>query len=109
MTAFQAEGVTENSLSFLVPAGLMLRYGVELGRRWGLSFHLEAGPAVLLMSTESQGVLGKVVPFVRSGAAAELALGRKASLGLEAAYEVYFEFPYLIMGFAPGLCFSLRL
>jgi hypothetical protein len=31
------------------------------------------------------------------------------SLGLEAAYEVYFESPYLIMGFAPGLYLCWRL
>ena len=61
------------------------------------------------MGTDSLGALTKVLPYVRSGVGWELALGRTASLGLEAAYEVYFETPYLIMGVAPGLCFSWRL
>jgi len=108
-TVFQAQGVTEESLGFLVPLGVSLRYSLELGERWGLLFHLGAGPALLAMGTESQGALAKVLPFVRSGVGAELALGRRVSLGLEAAYEVYFETPYLIMGFAPGLCFSWRM
>ena len=109
VTVFQAQGVTEESLGFLVPLGVSLRYSLELGERWGLLFHLGAGPALLAMGTESQGALAKVLPFVRSGVGAELALGRRVSLGLEAAYEVYFETPYLIMGFAPGLCFSWRM
>ena len=61
------------------------------------------------MGTDSLGALAKMLPYVRSGVGAELALGRTVSLGLEAAYEVYFESPYLIMGFAPGLCLSWRL
>ena len=109
VTAFQAQGATESSLGFLIPVGLSLRYSLELGRRWGLLFHLGGGPALLLMGTDSLGALTKVLPYVRSGVGAELALGRSMGLGLEAAYEVYFESPYLIMGFAPGLCLSWRL
>ena len=109
VTAFQAQGATESSLSFLAPLGVSVRYGLELGQRWGLLFHVGAGPAFLLMDTGSLGTLVKVLPFVRSGVGCELALGRTASLGLEAAYEVYFETPYLIMGFTPGLILSWRL
>jgi hypothetical protein len=109
VTAFQAEGTSESGLGFLVPLGLSLRYSLELGRRWGLLFHLGGGVALLVMSTASTGGLAKPLPFVRSGVGAELALGRKMSVGLEAAYEVYFESPYLIMGFAPGLGLSWRL
>jgi hypothetical protein len=109
VTVFQAQGATEESLGFLVPVGLSLRYGLELGKHWGLLFHLGAGMALLAMSTDSLGTLAKPLPYVRSGVGAELALGRRVSLGLEVAYEVYFETPYLIMGFVPGLIFSLRL
>jgi hypothetical protein len=109
VTAFQAQGASESSLNFLIPFGLSLRYSLELGRRWGLSFQLGGGAAVLVMGTDSLGDLAKLLPYVRSGVGAELALGRSMSLGLEAAYEVYFESPYLIMGFSPGLCLSWRL
>ncbi len=109
VTAFQAQGASESGLGFLVPLGLSLRYSLELGRRWGLLFHLGGGAAVLVMGTDSLGELAKLLPYVRSGVGAELALGRRMSVGLEAAYEVYFESPYLIMGFAPGLGLSWRL
>ncbi len=109
VTAFQAQGATESSLGFLVPVGLSLRYSLELGRRWAVLFQLGGGAALLLLGTDSQGSLAKMLPYVRSGIGAELALGRRLGLGLEAAYEVYFERPYLIMGFAPGLCLNWRL
>ncbi len=109
VTAFQAQGASESGLGFLVPLGLSLRYSLELGRRWGLLFHLGGGAAVLIMGTDSLGELAKLLPYVRSGMGVELALGRSMSVGLEAAYEVYFESPYLIMGFAPGLGVSWRL
>jgi hypothetical protein len=109
VTAFQAQGTSESSLGFLIPMGLSLRYSLELGRHLGLLFHLGGGPALLLLGTDSLGALAKVLPFVRSGVGVELALGRSLGLGLEAAYEVYFESPYLIMGFAPGLCIGWRL
>jgi hypothetical protein len=109
VTAFQAQGASESGLGFLVPLGLSLRYSLEIGRRWGLLFHLGGGAALLVMDTDSMGPLVKPLPCVRSGVGAELALGRSMSLGLEAAYEVYFESPYLIMGFSPGLCLSWRL
>jgi hypothetical protein len=109
VTAFQAQGTAESGLGFLVPLGLSLRYGLELGRLWCLSFHLGGGVALLVMGTDSLGEMAKLLPCVRSGVGAELALSRSMSLGLEAAYEVYFESPYLIMGFAPGLCLSWRL
>lgn len=109
VTAFQAQGTSESSLGFLLPMGLSLRYSLELGRRWGLLFQLGGGAAVLVMGTDSLGSLAKVLPYVRSGIGAELALGRSLGLGLEASYEVYFESPYLIMGFTPGLCLSWRL
>jgi hypothetical protein len=109
VTAFQAQGTSESGLAFLIPIGLSLRYSLELSRRWGLLFHLGGGGAVLVMGTDSLGTLTKLLPYLRSGVGAELALGRSLALGLEAAYEVYFESPYLIMGFAPGLCLSWRL
>jgi hypothetical protein len=109
VTAFQAQGANQSSLNFLIPIGLSLRYSLELGRRWGFLFQLGGGVAILVMGTDSMGDLAKPLPYVRSGVGTELALGRRMSLGLEAAYEVYFESPYLIMGFTPGLCLSWRL
>jgi hypothetical protein len=109
VTAFQAQGASESGLGFLVPLGLSLRYSLELGRRWGLLFHLGGGAALLVMGTDSLGELAKLLPYVRSGVGVELDLGRSMSIALEAAYDVYFESPYLIMGFAPGLGLSWRL
>ncbi len=109
VTAFQAQGASESGLGFLVPLGLSLRYSLELGQRWGLLFHLGGGVALLILDTASLGAMTEPLPYVRSGVGAELALGRRMSIGLEAAYEVYFESPYLIMGFAPGLGLSWRL
>jgi len=109
VTAFQAQGASETSLGFLLPVGLSVRYSMELGGRWGLLFHLGGGAAVLVMGTDSLGALAKMLPYVRSGFGLELALGRSLGLGLEASYEVFFESPYLIMGFTPGLCLSWRL
>jgi hypothetical protein len=109
LTIFTAQGTTERSLNFLVPAGASLRYALELGPRWNLLFQLGAGPALLAMSLESQEPLVKVLAYVRSGLGAELALARCLALALEAAYEVYFERPYLIMGFVPSLSLCWRM
>ncbi len=109
VTVFAAQGSTERSLNFLVPLGASLSYALELGRRWNLLFQLGAGPALLVMSLESQEPLVKPLAYVRSGLGAELALARHLGLALEAAYEVYFEQPYLIMGFVPSLSLCWRM
>lgn len=109
VTFFQAQGATETSLNFLVPLGASVRYALQLGPRLNLLFQLGGGGALLLMSTETQGTLAKVLPFVRSGVGAEWLLGRRLGLALEAAYEVFFETPYLIMGFAPSLSLCWRM
>jgi len=108
-TVFTAQGSVEHSLNFLVPLGASLSYSLELGRRWNLLFQLGAGPALLIMSLQSQEPLLKPLAFLRSGVGAELALARHLGLALEAAYEVYFEQPYLIMGFAPSLSLCWRM
>lgn len=106
---FIAQGATEKALDFLVPLGADLRYGLSLGPRLALQFHLSTGPALLLMSTPSEGSLAKVLPFVASGLGLELALGRGLYLALDGGYAVYFETPYLIMGFSPAVNLSWRL
>jgi hypothetical protein len=109
VTVFTAQGSMERSLNFLVPLGASLNYALEIGRRWNLLFQLGAGPALLVMSMESQEPLVKPLAYLRSGLGAELALARHLGLALEAAYEVYFEEPYLIMGFTPGLSLRWRM
>jgi hypothetical protein len=106
---FIAQGTTERALNFLVPLGVDLRYGLSLGPRLALLFHLSTGPALLAMSTPSEGSLAKVWPFVASGVGLELALGRGLFVALDAGYAVYFETPYLIMGFSPAVSLSWRL
>ena len=108
-TAFAAQGSMERSLNFLLPLGVSLSYALQLGSRWNLLFQLGAGPALLVMSLESQEPLVKPLAYVRSGLGAELALTRRLGLALAAAYEVYFEEPYLIMGFAPTLSLCWRM
>jgi hypothetical protein len=109
VTVFKAQGATEESINFLVPLAVSVRYALELGSRWNLLFQLGAGPALLVMGLESQGALAKVLPYVRSGIGAELVLTRGLGLALEAAYEVYFESPYLIMGMVPSLSLTWRM
>jgi hypothetical protein len=108
-TAFAAQGSMERSLNFLLPLGVSLSYALQLGSRWNLLFQLGAGPALLVMSLESREPLVKPLAYVRSELGAELALTRRLGLALAAAYEVYFEEPYLIMGFAPTLSLCWRM
>jgi hypothetical protein len=109
VTYFSAQGVTEDSLDFLVPLGADLRYGLSLGPRVSLLLHLAGGPALLVMSLPSEGPLTKVLPFVASGIGLELALSRALYLAVDAGYGVYFETPYLIMAFTPALSLSWRM
>jgi hypothetical protein len=105
---FSAQGTLDKALSFLVPLGADLRYGLSLGPRLSLMFHLAGGPALLVMSLASGDPLTKVLPFVASGIGLELGLSRVLYLGIDAGYGVYFETPYLIMGFTPALNLSWR-
>jgi len=67
VTAFQAQGASESRPRLPGPPGPVFALLLELGRRWGLLFHLGGGAAVLIMGTDSLGELAKLLPYVRSG------------------------------------------
>lgn len=108
MNYFSATGPSDTSDNFMIPIGVDLRY--EFARpRFRFFLHLAGGPAVLLILTGSSQFFVNVRPFIRSGIGAEIPLSPRLGISLNADYEIYFEMPYLLMGFVPAVSMTLRL
>ncbi len=56
---------------------------------------------MLVLNTGSQGTLSDFTAFLKSGIGATFMVTQGWGLSLIADYEIYFEMPYLIMGFSP--------
>jgi hypothetical protein len=106
---FLAQGIVETSQSFLAPFGPDLRYELDMGPLFSLHIHLSGGPALLILSTPSRGILGKVLPFGMGGIGMEIHIFPGLGIGLGADFEVFFETSYPIMGVSPSLTMSVRL
>lgn len=107
MNAFTANGLIDTASSYLIPLGPDLRYEVGSGKPFVVYAHVCGGPALLLMNTGAQGTLFDVTEFVKSGLGAEVMITSRVGISIEADYEVYFEMPYLIMGFSPTALLTL--
>jgi hypothetical protein len=105
---FPATGPIDTSDNFMLPIGIDLRYEFA-GPRILFFLHLAGGPAALLILTGSHQFFVNIMPFIRSGIGAEILLAPWLGISLSADYEIYFEMPYLLMGFAPALGMTFRL
>lgn len=103
MNFFSATGPLDSASSFLVPFGADIRYEIGNGAPFLAFAHVAGGPALLVLATGSQGTLTDVTAFVRSGIGFSLLLTPGLGISLAADYDVYFEMPYLIMGFSPTI------
>jgi hypothetical protein len=103
MNFFSATGPTDSASSFLVPLGVDVRYEIGSGAPFLAFAHVAGGPALLVLATGSQGTLTDFTAFVRSGVGLSLLLTPGLGISLAVDYEVYFEMPYLIMGFSPTI------
>ncbi len=101
MNAFTANGLIDTASSYLIPLGPDLRYEAGSGQPFLVYAHVCGGPALLVMNTGAQGTLFDVTEFVKSGLGAGVMITSRVGISIEANYEVYFEMPYLIMGFSP--------
>jgi len=106
---FMATGIGDSAQNLLVPAGLDIRYEIGSGAPFLLFAHLSGGPAMLMIATASQGTLTDITAYFKSGIGATLMFSPHVGLSIAADYEIYFEMPYLIMGFAPWLAMSFKL
>jgi len=108
MDYFSAAGATDNSQNYLIPIGLDVRYELDAGL-FRPFFHLSGGPALLIMQTGTQGTLTDVMPFFRSGIGVELKINSWLGVNTMVDYDIYFEMPFLIMGFSPSVNMAVRL
>jgi len=108
MDYFSAVGLTDNSENYLIPIGLDIRYELDFGLLRPF-FHVSGGPALLIIVTGTQGTLTDVIPFVRSGLGVELKITPWLGVNTTVDYDLYFEMPYLIMGFSPSVNMAVRL
>lgn len=107
--SFTPQGASGTSTSFLIPVGLNASYHLGGSSMAGLLLHLTGGAAVLFVSSPTLGTRVKTVPFLAGAIGLELLFSRTVGVLLDAAYQVYFEMPLLIMGISPALEISLRL
>ena len=106
---FQAAGTADSSQDFLVPLGVDLRYEIGNGAPFVLFAHLSGGLAMLVIATASQGTLVDFPACFRSGIGASFMFTPSIGISFAVDYEIYFEMPYLIMGFTPSVAVSLKL
>jgi len=105
---FTATGSQDYASTYVFPLGLDIRY--ELGSAFLRPyFHVAAGPALFVMATGTQGTLTSLVPFLKTGIGLDVIVTGGFGLSALADYDVYFEMPYLLMGFAPSINMELRL
>jgi hypothetical protein len=105
---FKAVGSQDYSNTFLLPVGVDVRYALG-SATFRPFFHLAGGPAFLVMVTGAQGTLASVLPFLKSGIGLEVMLTQGLGISALADYDVYFEMPYLLMGFSPSINMELHL
>jgi hypothetical protein len=105
---FSAVGAIDTYDNYLFPLGVDLRYELAIPR-FVFFLHVAGGPAALLIFTGSHQLFVNLVPFVRSGIGAEITLTPLIGIGVNADYEIYFEMPYYLMGFAPAVSVTFRL
>jgi hypothetical protein len=98
---FSATGPSDSAKSFLIPLGPDIRYEIGDGAPFLAFAHVCGGPVLLVLNTGSQGTLTDFTAFVKSGFGASYMFTPRLGVSLIADYEVYFEMPYLIMGFSP--------
>jgi hypothetical protein len=98
---FSATGPSDSASSFLIPLGPDVRYEIGDGTPWLAFAHVSGGPVLLVLKTGSQGTLTDFTGFVKSGVGVSFMFTPGFGVSLAADYEVYFEMPYLIMGFSP--------
>ena len=109
MVIFTATGLIDTASSYLIPVGPDLRYEAGNGRPILVFAHLCGGPAFLLMNTGAQGTLFDITEFLKSGLGATFMISPRVGLSVAADYEIYFEMPYLIIGFSPTAMVSVLL
>jgi hypothetical protein len=106
---FTATGIGDSAQNLLVPIGLDLRYEIGNGAPFLLFAHLSGGPAMLVIAASAQGTLTDLTAYFKSGLGATFMFNPRLGLSIAADFEIYFEMPYLIMGFAPWMAVSFRL
>ncbi len=107
MDYFTAAGVQDSATNYLLPLGLDVRYEVGNAALRPF-FHVVGGPAILVMVTGSQGTVTDVLPFLKSGIGLEVQVLPWMGINALVDYDVYFEMPYLLMGFSPSLNMEFR-
>ncbi len=108
MDYFAAVGLIDTSDNYLIPVGIDVRYELDAGLLRPF-IHITGGPALLMMVTGTQGTTFGVMPFLKSGIGLEIRLTSWLGIVAAADYDIYFEMPYLIMGFTPSVNMAVRL
>jgi hypothetical protein len=106
---FSATGTIDSAQDVFVPVGIDVRYEIGSGAPFLFFAHVSGGPALIVIATAAQGTLTDVSAYFKSGIGATFMFNPRFGLSFAVDYEIYFEMPYLIMGFAPWMAVSFKL
>jgi hypothetical protein len=106
---FSADASFGSAETFLIPMAVSLRYEVGGEHSPSVLFGIYSGPALLMMDDEAGETLLGFTVFGRGSLGVRLPVGRTMALLVEAGYDLYWEQPRPIMGFAPAVFTTMRL
>jgi hypothetical protein len=107
--SFQAVGLLTTSQSYLLPAGLDVRYWFGDGEAIGLFIHIDGGPALFSVDVEGLGQFTKLIFFVLGGIGFDVPFSDSFGANFGASYSVFFDQPDPIMGFTPSVSLFIRI
>jgi hypothetical protein len=110
VNTFTAAGNLSTAQTYLIPAGVSLRYEIGGERYPAVVFGIASGPALMLMTKEVTGeALMGLTFFGRGTLGVRLPIGGTFAVLIEAGYDVFWEEPQPIMGFSPAVYTTIRL
>lgn len=83
--------LNEKASLLLFPIGIIASYSSPTDRLFSIMLQLSSGPAIASLIYEGTKPLAKVLPYVGSDLGISFNFHKKMSLGLKAAYNIYFE------------------
>jgi hypothetical protein len=104
-----AAGAVANAQVLLVPIGADIRYSMNEGSFPGIVIHVSGGPAMMNVTTDYDGSLTKLVPYLLAGMSLELPFAPFIGLSIAADWAAFFESASLpLMAFAPEVSLYVR-
>ena len=105
---YPSAGPDKEASLIMVPMGFSMAYFTPVGRLFSFLIQVGSGPALAVLVFEGAEPLVKVIPYVSGAAGLSFNFHKSMSLGLKAAYSVYFEDAELLTTFTPSIYVSFR-